>query len=288
VLVWFHAAYLHEMGRYLIELNSGRLRVGAARYRQLLAADAMPPTAATVNLSLGVAFVGPVKAGKSSLVNTLLGEDRAGVDVVPLTADVTAYELKEGELPALRLLDTPGYGAAGPNDREVQAAFNAAKHADLVVLVVPARSAARKADVEFLAKLTMAFAAQPQLKMPPLVVALSHVDLLTPAAEWSPPYDWHTGVRPKEATIRDAVAAAQDQLGKRQIVPIATHPERIYNVREELLPAVVEQVDAARGTAMLRLFERESTTGSTRRAVDQITSVSREALQAMWQSLKVR
>src|SRR5438067_2519779 len=44
VLLWFHTAYLHELGRYLIELNSGRLKVGAARYRELMAAHEVPPT----------------------------------------------------------------------------------------------------------------------------------------------------------------------------------------------------------------------------------------------------
>ena len=35
LLVWFFTAYLHRLGTYLIEVNSGRLRVGAQRYLAL-------------------------------------------------------------------------------------------------------------------------------------------------------------------------------------------------------------------------------------------------------------
>src|SRR5947209_10924203 len=35
LFLWFYTAYLHRLGTYLIELHSGRLRVGADRFRQL-------------------------------------------------------------------------------------------------------------------------------------------------------------------------------------------------------------------------------------------------------------
>ncbi len=35
VILWFYAAYVRKIGEYLIELYSGRLKVGAARYRDL-------------------------------------------------------------------------------------------------------------------------------------------------------------------------------------------------------------------------------------------------------------
>src|SRR5439155_23225222 len=36
LLLWFYSAYVHRLGAYLIEVNSGRLRVGVKRYRELL------------------------------------------------------------------------------------------------------------------------------------------------------------------------------------------------------------------------------------------------------------
>ena len=38
IILWFYTAYVHRLGTYLIDLNSGRLKVGATRYRQLLQA----------------------------------------------------------------------------------------------------------------------------------------------------------------------------------------------------------------------------------------------------------
>ena len=40
LLLWFYTAFLQRLGTYLIELNSGRLSVGATRYRQLVEAAA--------------------------------------------------------------------------------------------------------------------------------------------------------------------------------------------------------------------------------------------------------
>src|SRR5262249_35039760 len=39
VLVWFFTAFVHRLGSYLIELDSGRLRVGMDRYLQLQKAN---------------------------------------------------------------------------------------------------------------------------------------------------------------------------------------------------------------------------------------------------------
>src|SRR5262245_33469765 len=95
LLLWFYTAYVHRLGNYLIELNSGRLRVGATRYRQLLD-EVKPPSApagpappapppgehapAVTARPVTVTLFGQVKAGKSSLVNALLGERRALTD----------------------------------------------------------------------------------------------------------------------------------------------------------------------------------------------------------------
>ena len=61
---------------------------------------------------LQVLVVGQVKAGKSSLINALLGEQRAPVDTLPATDDVDLYECQPEGLPPIILRDTPGYGAA--------------------------------------------------------------------------------------------------------------------------------------------------------------------------------
>src|SRR5262249_36023785 len=47
VILWFHTAFIHLLGHYLVELNSGRLKVGVKRYRELLAASKEPPAEPT-------------------------------------------------------------------------------------------------------------------------------------------------------------------------------------------------------------------------------------------------
>ena len=105
---WFYVAFVHELGRYLIDLESGRLKVGARRYRELTEADQdSSPAAAKSTGPLTIAVFGQTKAGKSSLINALLGEQRAAVDVIPLTDEVCRYQLRLNDALTLAILDTP-------------------------------------------------------------------------------------------------------------------------------------------------------------------------------------
>ena len=171
VILWFYAAYVRELGFYLIELYSGRLKVGTARYRELMTehghepgrpADRRPaaggtrdprrragatrPAEPTARRSRGVTIVliGQVKAGKSSLVNALLGERKAATDVLPLTSEVTKYDLVSRGADALVLLDTAGYGRAGPKKDNLEETAEAVQASDLVLLVTHARNPAAR------------------------------------------------------------------------------------------------------------------------------------------------
>ncbi|MGL4420100.1 MAG: GTPase family protein [Gemmataceae bacterium] len=293
VLLWFYAAYIQEVGRYLIELNSGRLKVGADRYRELTTArnattgasttDPATTTATTVPLPVTVALVGQVKAGKSSLVNALLGEQRAQTDVLPVTPAGTTYELNQAGSPRLTLIDTAGYGQAGPTEAEFAAALAAAEKADAIVLVSPARSAARQADVLLLDRLAGVYGQKPNLKLPPVIVALSQFDLLSPAAEWAPPYDWRTGARPKEVSIRGAIEAAGEDFGLRVrgLAPVTTAPGKIVGVRDDLLGVLADVLEDARGAGLLRALHAEAEAKKTRRVLDQLWNVGKEVLNQM-------
>lgn len=304
IILWFQAVYLRQLGRYLIELNSGRLKVGAKRYLELLAlhqvptpptddlpatdADSPPPPPADAGpdvLPVTIAIVGPVKAGKSSLVNAFLGEQRAATDILPLTAGHVRYSLRRAGMPPCTLIDTMGFGNEGPTADDVAVAVEAARVADLVLVVVPARSAARKPEVEFLERVRAGLLALPDLKMPPVVLAVSHVDLLTPAMEWTPPYDWRDGRRPKEVSIREAVAAAREQFGPEvaDVVPICTVPGKEVGVRDDLLAAVVTRLGEARGVGLLRMLHAEAAADQTRRVFRQLVSAGGQAAKVLWQ-----
>lgn len=252
---WLFVAYLHRLGAYLIELYSGRLKVGADRYRDLTTASATAPVT--------LALFGQVKAGKSSLVNALTtaqladgpSQRQAVVDALPATSSVNRYRAKSpdgsGEL---IVLDTVGYAHEGPRADDRHATEAAAREADALILVLHARTAARAADVAMLARLNEFFAGRPDLKRPPLIAVLTHADLLSPSLEWSPPYDWQGGSRAKEKSMADAVAAARAALGEAidAVVPVCTAESRVWNVTEGLVPLLAARLDEARATALVR------------------------------------
>ncbi|HMC66485.1 MAG TPA: GTPase [Gemmataceae bacterium] len=307
LIAWFHTAFVHRLGTYLIELNSGRLRVGARRYRELMDAElkrrrdaetqrrpegepapAVAPSAGADG-EVGARHVtltifGQVKAGKSSLINALLGEQRAQTDVLPATGEVTRYELQpQGIATRLVLLDTVGYGHTGPKEDQLRVTEECAQQSDLLLLVLHARNPARQADVETLQSLESWFADRPHLKKPPILAVLTHIDLLSPAMEWAPPYDWQQPRRPKEEQIRQALAVAQEQLGERVagVVPVCAAPGKVYGVADWLLPAVVERMDEAHAVSLLRCLRAEIDTGKIRKVFAQLLSAGRKLATAL-------
>lgn len=294
--------YLQRVGYYLIELNSGRLRGGSARYRQMMdRIDSPPPgspgpgtaSAAPAKpepVTVTIAIVGQVKAGKSSLANCLLGEQQAAVDVLPLTKDVTRYDLAEtalsdGTSNRLVLLDTPGYSDAGMTPAQKDATREAVRQADLVLLVMAATSPAKQADLVMLRELSGWFESQHRLKPPPVIGVVSKVDALSPVMEWAPPYDWEQPTRPKEHSIHEAVRYATETLGSglSATIPVVTHREshRVYGVEEWLLPTIALHLDDARAVSLVRTLHQEYDTQKAGQVVSQLMQIGRRIQEAV-------
>jgi predicted GTPase len=305
---WFYAAYVQRLGNYLIDLNSGRLRVGASRYRELverMKAEAQRVESPLEKQAAGpfpagdraadaidqvrqvtITLVGQVKAGKSSLVNALLGEQRARTGVVPTTSGIDRYELLTPGVPTrLALLDTVGYAHSGPKQDQVKVTAEAAQQSDLVFLVLHARNPGRQADLDMMKQLQSWFAARPDLKAPPVIAVLTHIDLLSPAMEWAPPYNWASGTRPKEVNIREALAAARQQLGEYLVaaVPVCAAPGKEYGIEEALLPAVANWLDEVRGVAFLRSLKAEADRDRVRKVFRQMLATGKAAAQVAWE-----
>src|SRR5439155_24179611 len=201
-----------------------------------------------------ITIIGQVKSGKSSLVNALLGEQQAHTDILPMTQEITRYQLQPAGVPArFVLLDTVGYGHSGPREDQLKATQQAAQQSDLVCLVLHARNPARQADVEVLEALVHWFRSRPELKMPPILGVLTHIDLLSPAMEWAPPYHWEQPQRPKERQIHEAPETLREQLSQYLVgsVPVCTAPGKVYGIEEWFWPAVLERLEEARGGAWL-------------------------------------
>lgn len=304
VILWFYSAYVRELGFYLIELYSGRLKVGVARYRELMARhdhdpavvvpapdgaptppkEPEPPAAEPPKQAkpagVSIVLIGQVKAGKSSLVNALLGERKAETDVLPLTSEVTRYDLTAPGVPTkLELLDTAGYGRAGAAADNLEETAAAVQRSDLVLLVTHARNPARKADADFYARLRDWFRARPHLRFPPVLVVLTHVDLLTPAMEWAPPYDWAGGSRPKERSMAEAIEAAKESFPDvNGLVPCCTAERKVWGVTEEVLPEVVALLGEAKAVALLRCLHAEADEGKVRKVFGQLWAAGRKAM----------
>ena len=129
-------------------------------------------------------LIGQVSAGKSSLVNALAQESRSAVGPLPTTARVAEYRLELAGRPAVSLVDMPGL-----EDGTEAEFLEQVERADLVVWVASATQPARDTDRKALAAVRAWAAAQLTRRVPPIVLALTHIDELRPAGEWQPPYD---------------------------------------------------------------------------------------------------
>jgi len=293
LILWFYSAFVHRLGNYLIELDSGRLRVGATRYQQLQRraagdgkAEPVPAEPAEEVRQVTLTVMGQVKAGKSSFINALLGEQRAKTDVVPATAEITRYELQPEGVPSrLVLLDTVGYGHTGPKPDQLRATEEAARQSDLLLLVLHATNPARQADLQLLEALKAWFAGQPHLNLPPILAVLTHIDLLSPKMEWSPPYDLKNPRRTKEQQIDQAAATVREQLGPylAGVVPVRSDEGKVYGIEEYFLPVLADLLDQAHAVAFLRCLRAEADTRKIRKVFHQLLSAGKEVLRALWE-----
>ncbi|MGB3615310.1 MAG: GTPase [Elainellaceae cyanobacterium] len=170
---------------------------------------------------LSIWIMGRTGAGKSSLINSLFQMERAEVDLLPNTADVHSYRWQTPQGDLLQLWDTPGYEQANQPDSEV---IFAATNLDILLLATPAVDPALQMDSDRLADLLQG---ELQSEPPPAIAVVTQVDRLRPVREWSPPYDWQMGDRPKEQSIRAAMAYRAQQLPQCQwVVPVVTRGDQ--------------------------------------------------------------
>ncbi len=258
---WLLKWYADRIGYHAIELYSGKLLLT----RQF---DLNPPApqpsegseiqglAPTVTIEpLRLVLLGQAKAGKSSLVNALLGSAYAATDVLPVTAGLASYALDRPDLEGtLMISDLSGYETPHLSRDLVAEARLEAQRADLLLFVLSAVNAAREPDRRLLSQLREHFAAHPALSPPPMVVVLTHIDVLRPRQEWAPPYNIVTPDTAKSKAMRDAVQAVSSalQLPVEAIVPVCLLPERLYNVEEALVPLLMQALPEAKRALLLR------------------------------------
>lgn len=279
----FYQQYLALIGYYLIEMYSGRLRGGTKQYRAQFgkmatavhAADGqLEQLAALRDTSTTIAVMGQVKAGKSSLINALIGDTVAATGIMPQTREVKRYEYPiQGSTSVVTLLDAPGYEEADVTKQQLREIATACEAADMMLLVMAANVSARKADLEMVKRLDQHYRERPQLKPPVIIAVLTHIDLLRPLREWSPPYDWRNPNSPKEESIAGAVDYVRELFGDRVssyvCVYLGDAHQSETSVMDELVPQIVENLGEGKAVAILKAFYKQLSSQRLQRLLKQ-------------------
>jgi uncharacterized protein len=261
---WLLQEYVRKLGFYAIELYSGRLTLtegeptSATPTSRRDMGQAESQATARTQEPLRILVLGRSNAGKSSLINALFGRLTAPADVLPdPDAAISPYRLEREGLTAALVFDTPGIDTDGLPAKTLS---RLAMDADLVLWVTAAHRPDRQPERETLDRIRARWAARQDRHPPPLLAALSHIDLLRPPLEWQPPYDLSDPQGPKATNIRDALAAAAEDLGipPKDTIPVCLGVGRVYNVDDSLWAAILDRQDAADKVRLLRcLNERK-------------------------------
>ena len=203
-----------------------------------------------------IVLIGQVSAGKSSLLNALAQEVKCAVGPLPTTSRVSEYLLDLEGHPAVTLVDMPGLDERAGAASELNAQ---AERADLILWVASATQPARELDRRALDDFRACANAQLARRAPPVLLALTHVDELRPAAEWAPPYDNAASDRPNARTKAGAIRAAVDAVARalnlpaEAVLPLALPPGRApYNV-DALWARIAALLDEAKLAQLDRL-----------------------------------
>jgi uncharacterized protein len=236
-----------------------------SRSIQSLLEQATPP-AAIAQQPVNLLLVGRTGAGKSSLINSLFVAPIATVDALPSTDRLQDYQWQAPTGETLVLWDTPGYEQVGAAQLRDLVLAQAAQ-ADVVLLVTPAMDPALQMDLDFLQAIQ---AIAPEL---PTIACITQVDRLRPLREWQPPYNWRSGDRPKELSIREAIAYRAETLGIDRLLPLVNSRETLTAWGfDDLATTLLTVLDPAKQLRLARFLRSlEARTAAASQLIDRYT-----------------
>jgi predicted GTPase len=243
---WLLQTIVKKIGYYAIGLYSGHLLPPSS-----VAPGPEPEESALSQRPLRVLVAGQTNAGKSSLINALLGELKTTVDVLPVADELRVYKLRHPDIDEVLLYDSPGYGE---EDFRFSKSGRQLGNFDLVLVVCSAVQAGREADGRFLSELRNWYGAHLERRMPPVLAVVTHIDQLRPFREWQPPYDIDNPDNVKARSIREAVGSVAQslQVAPEDCLPVCLAASaEAYNI-EAVLAGMVKKLPESLRTQYLR------------------------------------
>lgn len=246
---WMARLFAEELGRAAINLYAGRYRVSESEAKQTIVESA-PDLSAPVPIRILIA--GQVNAGKSSLTNALLGSVKSSVSELPTPGSIREFRINPDDQLDIVVLDTPGLNASNTN---LQAVLDQCDNIDFIIWVAQANNPARELDTVALKEIRKRINSNPRLRPPSMMLVMTHIDKISPAKEWAPPYDLDQVGNTKAANIRQALAHVAQALefGDELLIPVALRANvPIYN-----LDALWSAIGTCLNDAQLTALDRE-------------------------------
>lgn len=228
------AILLEEAAQAAIDLYSGRLKVSEADLSRRGARVTVPD--APAEGAVEIVIVGQTAAGKSTLVNALLGREAAETDAAPTTDRAAGHALDED----LRIIDTPGLDGSERMARAVAAQMVTA---DLVLWLHRANRPGRAADTALARAFAEAMARDPARRQPPVIHVANAADLLLPG--W--PRAENALTAEDLARLEGATAAIGRAMGGVPVLPIrAEAPDWNIDALREAIDRVLPEARMTR------------------------------------------
>jgi len=202
---------LQEAAQVGIDLYSGKLIVSDEQLSGYRSNAAIADEQRQVSPAepIRIVLIGQTSSGKSSMVNALSDALQAETDVLPTTEKLTVHALRIDGEPVANLIDTPGID---DTQSTYELLLDSAIEADLIIWLVKATQPARAPDQQLLDNINHHYSQQIQKLPAPVIMALTHIDQLSPKNQWQPPYDLQ-GDKPKAKSITAAINASRSAIG---------------------------------------------------------------------------